>query len=110
MWRKKEIAQRVEKDAADDGLCRDCYGIGYDASGLHCLSCSKPTIEPLTALQIWVLLGMVAIILYALVFIFGYAYPKIEGPRKINCDIAEISPDFTTQMREQCRAARRAAR
>lgn len=90
--------------------CRDCYGLGYDASGLHCLSCNKQPDEPLTALRLWVLVGLVVLILYALVFIFAYAYPKLEGPRKINCEIAEISPDFTPQMREQCRLARMAAR
>ena len=77
MWRKKEIAQKVEKDAADDGLCRDCYGIGYDASGLHCLSCSKRPVEPLTALRLWVIIGLVVLACYALIFIFGYAYQRI---------------------------------
>lgn len=75
MWRKREIARKVEKDATD-GLCRECYGIGYDASGLHC-SCSKPPVEPLNALRFWVLVGMVVLACYALIFIFGYVYQRI---------------------------------
>jgi hypothetical protein len=36
--------------------------------------------------------------------VLHYAPP--HGTRVINCSIAEFSPDFTTEMRQQCRKLR----
>jgi hypothetical protein len=52
----------------------------------------------------------IAVTLFAIAWIFGIFFlitsqPK-HGVQVINCSIAEISPDFTTEMREACRKAR----
>jgi len=52
----------------------------------------------------------IAVTLFAIAWFFGIFFlitsqPK-HGVQVINCSIAEISPDFTTEMREACRKAR----
>lgn len=49
--------------------------------------------------------GIFAIIWAALGLYFIMSQPK-HGVKVIDCSIAEISPDFTTEMREACRKAR----
>jgi len=48
--------------------------------------------------------------IFAIIWIAAGLYWLMEQPRHgvvvINCSIAEISPDFTTEMREACRKAR----
>jgi len=50
----------------------------------------------------------VSIVVFLFVAMFGTMYLAGSGTRKvvINCDISEISPDFTIEMREACRQAR----
>jgi hypothetical protein len=49
-----------------------------------------------------VVLALGAFIAFGLVFFIA---PKRGDVVVINCSIAEISPDFTTKMREACREA-----
>jgi hypothetical protein len=48
-----------------------------------------------------ILLSMVALI------VFGNQLVDKNTPRLYNCSIAEISPDFTHAMREECRKQRK---
>jgi hypothetical protein len=52
----------------------------------------------------------VSVVVIALTIMFGAMYlagGSATGRKVvINCDISEISPDFTTEMREACRQAR----
>jgi hypothetical protein len=51
----------------------------------------------------------VSFVVIALTTMFGAMYLAGSGTGHkvvINCDISEISPDFTTEMREACRQAR----
>ena len=50
-----------------------------------------------------VVLAVSVFIAFALVF---YIAPKRGDVVVINCSLSEISPDFTTEMREACRQAR----
>ena len=53
-----------------------------------------------------VMLGGVALffgLIPLLVFVTADMQPKVK---MIDCSIAEISPDYTTEMREQCRKLR----
>lgn len=50
-----------------------------------------------------VVLAISVFIAFALVF---YIAPKRGDVVVINCGLSEISPDFTTEMREACRQAR----
>jgi hypothetical protein len=52
------------------------------------------------------LLGVVIICLMIGLTIFGNSIAGV-GQRMYNCSIAEISPDFTPRMREECRQIRR---
>jgi len=50
-----------------------------------------------------------SIVIVLLSAMFGMMYLAGGGTERrvvINCDIAEISPDFTPEMREACRQAR----
>ena len=49
--------------------------------------------------------GIFAIIWLAVGIYFIMSQPK-HGVRVIDCSIAEISPDFSTEMRDACRKAR----
>lgn len=51
----------------------------------------------------------VSFVVLLFVAMFGTMYLAGSGTERkivINCDISEISPDFTTEMREACRQAR----
>ena len=48
----------------------------------------------------------IAIVFFIVLPIVFLSLPKKGDVIVINCDIAEISPDFTTSMREACRQAR----
>jgi hypothetical protein len=52
------------------------------------------------------LLGLVVACLMFGLVVFGNAVAG-SGQRIYNCSIAEISPDFTPKMREECRRLRR---
>ena len=39
--------------------------------------------------------------------IFGNSLVDPKAPRVYNCSVAEISPDFTNAMREECRKQRK---
>jgi len=52
-----------------------------------------------------ILCGLFAIVWFIVVMFIILSQPK-HGVQVINCSIAEISPDFTTEMREACRKAR----
>ena len=51
------------------------------------------------------ILGITIVFFIVLPIVF-LSLPKKGDVIVINCDIAEISPDFTTSMREACRQAR----
>lgn len=55
----------------------------------------RAILEVIVASAIWML------ILYALITLS----PKEEG-RFVNCGMAEFHPDYTTEMRQQCRVLR----
>jgi len=50
-----------------------------------------------------ILASITMICMFALLIFLSSMMPR---ERTINCGIAEISPDFTTEMREACRTAR----
>jgi hypothetical protein len=52
------------------------------------------------------LIGVVLTCLMFGVIVFGNSIAG-EGPRMYNCSISEISPDFTSKMREECRKLRK---
>jgi hypothetical protein len=52
------------------------------------------------------LLGLVVACLMFGLIVFGNSVDG-SGQRIYNCSIAEISPDFTPKMREECRRLRR---
>ena len=52
------------------------------------------------------LLGLIIACLMFGLIVFGNTIAG-SGQRMYNCSIAEISPDFTTAMREECRKLRR---
>ena len=52
------------------------------------------------------LLGLVVVCLMFVLVVFGNSIAG-SGQRMYNCTIAEISPDFTPRMREECRQLRR---
>jgi hypothetical protein len=39
--------------------------------------------------------------------VFGNSLVDPKAPRMYNCSVAEISPDFTNAMREECRKQRK---
>mgnify|MGYP006270146809 CR=1 FL=1 len=49
---------------------------------------------------------LIAVVLIASIFIAYWTYPA--NPKVINCSIAEISPDYTNDMKEACRKERMA--
>jgi len=55
--------------------------------------------------QTQILVALFAIVWVFLITFIIMSQPK-HGVKLINCSIAEISPDFTTEMREACRKAR----
>lgn len=54
------------------------------------------------ALLIYLVISVAAL---AIAIFLAVSVPQPQG-KVINCGIAEISPDFTTEMREACRRAR----
>lgn len=54
------------------------------------------------AMIMYVLVSATAL---AIAIFLAVAMPQ-PGYKVINCGVAEISPDFTTEMREACRRAR----
>lgn len=56
--------------------------------------------------SIWHVVGFVVCLIVLLAAMF-FTAPKKGDVVVINCDIAEISPDFTTEMRKICREARK---
>ena len=55
--------------------------------------------------------NIIQIIGFTTIAVFMFFIMYIAGPKKgdvviINCSLSEISPDFTTSMREACRQAR----
>ena len=51
-------------------------------------------------------LGVLAVSVFIAFGIVFYIAPKRGDVVKIDCTLSEISPDFTTEMREACRQAR----
>jgi uncharacterized protein YneF (UPF0154 family) len=54
----------------------------------------------------------VLLVLLVIVFtiVTGFYFTSHFNQHYVNCNIAEISPDFTPQMREQCRQLRQSNR
>ncbi len=52
-------------------------------------------------------LAFVAILISMFALIYFGNYIAGQGQRVYNCSIAEISPDFTPKMREECRKLRK---
>jgi hypothetical protein len=50
--------------------------------------------------------GVLAIAVFIAFAIVFFVAPKRGDVVVINCSLSEISPDFTTEMREACRQAR----
>ena len=56
-------------------------------------------------LIMWPTLIVLAVAMFGLMY--GIHVHLGSGPKMYNCAIAEISPDFTTAMREECRRLRK---
>jgi len=52
---------------------------------------------------LWFVVAQVAVVASFFAYLALMPSPAYQV---INCDIAEISPDFTTEMRQACRSAR----
>jgi hypothetical protein len=50
--------------------------------------------------------GVLAVSVFIAFSIVFYIAPKRSDVVRIDCTLSEISPDFTTEMREACRQAR----
>lgn len=55
--------------------------------------------------------NVIQIVSFTAIAVFMFCIMYIAGPKKgdvviIDCSLSEISPDFTTSMREACRQAR----
>jgi hypothetical protein len=48
-------------------------------------------------------IGVIAVAIFIAIPILYFSLPKKGDVVVINCSIAEISPDFTNEMREACR-------
>ena len=59
--------------------------------------------KPSWTFDVVVVIFIVALIAFG--FYSAHNQPK-HGVKVINCSLAEISPDFTTEMKEACRKAR----
>lgn len=56
-------------------------------------------------LLMWPALIILAVAMFAL--LYGVSTQMGTGQTMINCSIAEISPDFTTAMKNECRKLKR---
>ena len=63
----------------------------------------------MTTLKEHLIMWPTLIVLAAAMFglMYGIHVHLGSGPKMYNCAIAEISPDFTTAMREECRRLRK---
>jgi hypothetical protein len=57
-------------------------------------------LETLTWICIWVACG-------ALVFMLAWMSPSMHGVKKVDCSIAEFSPDISNEIKQLCREARK---
>jgi|GEM_PF-6832038 len=55
--------------------------------------------ETLSWICTWIACG-------ALVFLLAWMYPPLHEAKKVDCSLAEFSPDISTEIKQLCREAR----
>ena len=56
-------------------------------------------LESLVVLSIWAML-------MSLVFLCAWMYPPLHEAKKVDCALAEFSPDISNEIKQLCREAR----
>ena len=46
------------------------------------------------------------VMFYAAVFLCAWMYPPLHEAKKMDCSLAEFSPDISTEIKQLCREAR----
>ena len=47
-----------------------------------------------------------AVVFYAAVFLCAWMYPPMHEAKKVDCSLAEFSPDISLEIKQLCREAR----
>ena len=53
-----------------------------------------------------VVVGCMVMMFLSVVFLCAWMYPPLHEAKKLDCSIAEFSPDISTEIKQLCREAR----
>ena len=53
---------------------------------------------------VWVCM---VVMFLAAIFLLAWMYPPLHEAKKVDCSLAEFSPDISTEIKQLCREARR---
>ena len=54
-----------------------------------------------------VVVGCIVMMFLSVVFLCAWMYPPLHEAKKMDCALAEFSPDISTEIKQLCREARR---
>jgi hypothetical protein len=54
-----------------------------------------------------VVIACMVMMFLSVVFLCAWMYPPLHEAKKLDCSIAEFSPDISTEIKQLCREARR---
>ena len=53
-----------------------------------------------------VVVGCIVMMFLSVVFLCAWMYPPLHEAKKVDCSLAEFSPDISTEIKQLCREAR----
>ena len=54
-----------------------------------------------------VVVGCIVMMFLSVVFLCAWMYPPLHEAKKVDCSLAEFSPDISLEIKQLCREARR---
>ena len=54
-----------------------------------------------------VVVGCIVMMFLSVVFLCAWMYPPMHEAKKVDCALAEFSPDISTEIKQLCREARK---
>ena len=53
-----------------------------------------------------ILIACMAVMFLSVIFLYAWMYPPLHEAKKMDCALAEFSPDISTEIKQLCREAR----